>query len=149
MELQANFDSLGVIIDQLCRDWREVKGAAIGDIPQYVQDAILRRNGFLICLQWEPNFGRYFPSFERQWIGGDGTLKVTCYVNGKEDDLVNNPQHFFEQLGVGVVLAHIPNFIDVHLKPSVTLKNFREDYPQLAGFGDRVCATLKDMVSAE
>lgn len=148
MEYQANYDSIGVVIKQLCRDWREIKGAAISDIPTYVQDAILHRSGFSIRLQRKPNSGRCFPSLERPWIGSDGTLNIMCYVDGDEDDLINNPQHFFEQLGVGVVLAHLPNFTDAHLTRSVTLQSFREDYPQLAGLGDMVCTAVKAMVSS-
>ena len=147
MERQANYDSIGVVIEQLCRDWREIKGAAISDIPRYVQDAVLHRSGFSIRLQREPNSGRCFPSLERPWISGDGTLNVMCYVDGDEDNLINNPQHFFEQLGVGIVLAHLPNFTDAYSAWSVTLQSFRKDYPQLADLGDMVCATLKAMVN--
>ncbi|MCI8869960.1 MAG: hypothetical protein HFF39_05370 [Lawsonibacter sp.] len=141
-------DSLGVVISQICRDLCGINGTAIDDVFEYAQDAIRRRSGFRVHFQRQPSFGRFFPSWERPWIGGNRTLRVTCYADGSEDDLVNNPQHFFEQLGLGIVLAHIPDFIDDYLTPSVTLQSFRRDYPQYADLGDKVCAVLKSMVRA-
>lgn len=146
-QIQAEYNSLAVVIDRICRDLCEINGTAISDMLEHVQDAIQRRSGFQVCFQRQPSFGRYFPSWERPWIGSDRTLKITCYADGSEDNLVNNPQHFFEQLGLGIVLAHIPDFIDDHLTPSMTLQSFRNDYSQYAKLGDKVCAVLKGMVS--
>lgn len=146
--IQAECNSLDVVINQICRDLCGINGTAISNVLEYAQDAIRRRSGFQVRFQRQSSFGRYFPSLERPWIGSDRTLKVTCYADGSEDDLSSNPQHFFEQLGLGIVLAHIPDFIDDHLTPSVTLQSFRRDYPQYADLGDKVCSVLKGMVSA-
>lgn len=146
--IHAECISLDVVINQICRDLCGINGTAISDMFKYAQDAIRRRSGFQVRFQRQPNFGRCFPLWERPWIGSDRTLRVTCFADGSEDDLVNNPQNFFEQLALGIVLAHIPDFIDDHLTPSVTLQSFRRDYPQYAILGDKVCAVLKAMVSA-
>lgn len=146
--IQAECNSLDVVINQICRDLCGINGTAISNVLEYAQDAIRRRSGFQVRFQRQSSFGRYFPSLERPWIGSDRTLKITCYADGSEDDLSSNPQHFFEQLGLGIVLAHIPDFIDDHLTPSVTLQSFRRDYPQYADLGDKVCSVLKGMVSA-
>ena len=83
------------------------------------------------------------------WIGGDRTLKVTYYANGNEDDLANNSQQFFEQVGLGIVLAHVPDFVDKTVRFSMTLQSFHKDYPQYAALADKVSAVLRDMVSGE
>lgn len=149
MDSPARNDSLDVVIKQICRYLCWITGAAINDLFAYAQDAVLRNSGFQIRFQQQPSFGRHFPLLERPWIGVDRTLTVTCYADGSEDDLVHNPQNFFEQLGLGIVLAHIPDFTDDHLTPYTTLQSFRRDYPQYAALGDAVCAVLKRMVSAE
>ena len=95
----------------------------------WVQDAILRGSGFQVRFQRQPNSGRCFPAWERPWIGDDRTLKVTYYANGTEDDLANNSQYFFEQVGLGIVLAHVPDFVDKTVQFSMTLQSFHRDYP--------------------
>ena len=147
--VQAEHHSLDVVIDQLCRDLCGFREVAISEMLEYVQDAILRGSDFQVCFQQQPNSGRCFPAWERPWIGGDRTLKVTYYANGNEDDLANNSQQFFEQVGLGIVLAHVPDFVDKTVRFSMTLQSFHKDYPQYAALADKVSAVLRDMVSGE
>lgn len=146
---QANLDSLRVAIKRICRDLCEIKGVSVNDIPKFAQDAIQRNSGFSMRFMRQPNLGRCFPLFYRPWIGSDRTLNVEYYINGDENALNNNSQHYFEQLSIGIVLAHIPDFVDDHLAPTITFESFRKEHPQIAILANEVCDTLEGMVCVE
>ena len=158
-ECQAWFGSTCVVIDEICRDLCAITGIKLTDIPTTIQKVIHAQNmdqGQNTPGKFpntEIQFGRQsinprcVPVFHRKIM--DPTLYIDYFIDKNVDDLTKVLDSFYDQLSLGLILAHSPQYIlnDKRIESMESCQDVLNAFPFVNGLFAKVRNVLKGMVS--